>query len=106
MVIAFAEYEDYLQGLKFGFHQLRLQMVLHLVEQRELMLEEVENDIKMCYGGFEDTETYTYKSYCKHMMKNRVWCDIVALKAIAQIILGMKAYQMKQILFCCSMGTM
>ena len=84
-VIGACKYEDYWEGLKFGFHQLRLQMILHLVEQRELLLEEVENDIKMCYGGFEATETYTYKNYCKKMMKNKVWCDIVALKAIASM---------------------
>ena len=60
-------------------------MVLHLVEQREILFEEIKEDIKMCYGGTEDTETYTYKSYCKKMMKNKVWCDIVALKAIASM---------------------
>ena len=64
-VLGACKYEDYFEGLKFGYHQLRLMMVLHLVEEREILFEEIKEDIKMCYGGIEDTETYTYKSYYK-----------------------------------------
>ena len=84
-VLGACEHEDFFQGMKYGFHQLRLQFVLHLVEQRELLFDEIEDDIKMSYGGFEDAETYTYKSYLLEMMKNQVWCDMVCLKAIASM---------------------
>ena len=57
----------------------------HLVQYREVMFDEVKDDIKMQFGGFEDTETYIYKTYLQHMMKDRTWCDLVALKAIASM---------------------
>ena len=79
------EFEDFFEGMKYGFHQLRLQFVLHLVEQRELLFDEIQDDIKMSYGGFEDAETYSYKTYLLEMMKNQVWCDMVCLKAIASM---------------------
>ena len=84
-VLGACEYEDFFQGMKYGFHQLRLQFVLHLVEQRKLLFDEIEDDIKMSYGGFEDAETYSYKSYLLEMMKNQVWCDMICLKAIASM---------------------
>ena len=34
------------KGLKFGYHQLRLMMVLHLVEEREMLFEEIKEDIR------------------------------------------------------------
>ncbi|MCG8625967.1 MAG: hypothetical protein MJE68_28720, partial [Proteobacteria bacterium] len=84
-VLGACEYEDYLEGRKYGHHQLRLQLVNHLVQYREELFDEVVDDIKMCYGGFEDEETYTYKTYLQYMMKNRTWCDIISLKAIASM---------------------
>ena len=77
--------EDYFEGLKYGYHQLRLQFVNHMVQERDILYDELVKDIKMCYGGFEDCETFTYKTYCQKMMQNKVWCDIVALKVIASM---------------------
>ena len=84
-VLGSCEMEDYFEGLKYGYHQLRLQFVNHMVQERDILYDELVKDIKMCYGGFEDCETFTYKTYCQKMMQNKVWCDIVALKVIASM---------------------
>ena len=84
-VIGGCEFEDEKSGKKFGPHQLRLMFVNHLVQYRDTLFDEVKDDIKMQFGGFEDSETYSYKTYLLHMMKDGTWCDLVALKAIASM---------------------
>ena len=84
-VIGSCEFEDEKAGKKFGCHQLRLMFVNHLVQYRDTLFDEVKDDIKMQFGGFEDAETYSYKTYLLHMMKDGTWCDLVALKAIASM---------------------
>ena len=81
--------EDQEESKKFGYHQLRLMAVEHLVMYRELLFDEISEDIRMTYGALEDVEeegsSYSYKSYCEYMMKNGTWCEPVMLKAIASM---------------------
>ena len=74
---------------KFGAHQLRLAVINHIIDQRELLFDEFAEDIKYCYGALEDTESgnggYSFKTYLERMMKNGEWCDTIMIKAIASM---------------------
>ena len=74
---------------KFGAHQLRLAVINHIIDQRELLFDEFAEDIKYCYGAFKDTKSgnggYSFKTYLKRMMKNGEWCDTIMIKAIASM---------------------
>ena len=74
---------------KFGAHQLRLAVINHIIDQQELLFDEFAEDIKYCYGAFEDTESgnggYSFKMYLERMMKNGEWCDTIMIKAIASM---------------------
>ena len=74
---------------KFGAHQLHLAVINHIIDQQELLFDEFAEDIKYCYGAFEDTESgnggYSFKTYLKRMMKNGEWCDTIMIKAIASM---------------------
>ena len=71
-VLGGCEFEDFQEGLRYGYHQLRLQFVYHLVTHREQLFDVISNDIKMSYGGHEDEKRYSYKSYLLDMMNNKV----------------------------------
>ena len=87
------DFVDPSEGKKYGYHQLRLQAVNHMVMQRDLLFDEVKEDIRMTYGALEDVEGelraggggLSYKSYCQYMMGNGVWGDIIILKVIASM---------------------
>ena len=88
-VLESCEFLDESDRKKFGAHQLRLAVINHIIDQRELLFDEFAEDIKYCYGAFEDTESgnggYSFKTYLKRMMKNGEWCDTIMIKAIASM---------------------
>ena len=89
-VLGACNMEDQMEGKKYGFHQLRLQAVEHMVTHRELLFDKLKQDIRMTYGALEDVEEneeggYSYKSYCHYMRKNGTWCDLIVLKVIASM---------------------
>ena len=82
--------EDQMEGKKYGFHQLRFQAVEHMVTHRDLLFEQLSEEIRMTYGALEDVEQnegggYSYKSYCHYMRKNGTWGDLIMLKVIASM---------------------
>ena len=82
----FVEEED---GQKFGPHQLRLAIINHFIDYRELLFDEISEEIRLVHGALEDTDSgnggYSYKSYLEYMMKNKVWCDTIMIKGIASM---------------------
>ena len=68
----FVEEED---GQKFGPHQLRLAIINHFIDYRELLFDEISEEIRLVHGALEDTDSgnggYSYKSYLEYMMKNK-----------------------------------
>ena len=88
-VLESCEFVDEGERKKFGAHQLRLAIINHIIDQRELLFDEIAEDIKYCYGAFEDTESgnggYSFKTYLQRMMKNGEWCDTIMMKAIASM---------------------
>ena len=52
-VLGCCEFEDLQEGLRYGYHQLRLQFVYHLVTHREELFDVIADDIKMSYGDMK-----------------------------------------------------
>ena len=46
-VLGSCDMEDQVEGKKYGFHQLRLQAVDHMVLHRDVLFDELSKDIKM-----------------------------------------------------------
>ena len=89
-VLNCCDMEDQFEGQKYGFHQLRLQAVEHMVTHRDLLFDTLKEEIRMTYGALEDVEAneaggYSYKTYCQYMRQNGTWCDLIMLKVIASM---------------------
>ena len=88
-VLDSCEFIDEEQGKKFGAHQLCLAVINHMINQWDILFDEITDDIRYCYGGFEDQDSgnggYSYKTYLELMMKNGQWCDTVMIKAIVSM---------------------
>ena len=64
--------------------------VEHMVMYKDVLFEELKEDIRMTYGVLEYVEgdaegRYSYKTYCEYIMKNGKWCEPIMLKAIASM---------------------
>ena len=88
-VIDSCKFIDEEEGKKFGAHQLPLAVINHIIDQWDILLDEITDDIRYCYGRFEDEDSgnggSSYKSYLELMMKNGQWCDTIMIKAIASM---------------------
>ena len=89
-MLASCDFEDMREGKKYSHHQLRLQAVNHMVLHRDVLFDELSEDIRMTYGALEDVEEneaggYSYKTYLEYIMKDGVWCEPIILKAIASM---------------------
>ena len=89
-VIGSCDKDNEIEGQKYRHHQLRLQVINHMVMQREMLFDELKEDIQMTYGALEDIEGgqgkgFSYKTYCLHMLKDGIWCDGIIMKAIASM---------------------
>ena len=63
-VLESCEFVDEGERKKFGAHQLRLAIINHIIDQRELLFDEIAEDIKYCYGAFEEMEdTHSKRIY-------------------------------------------
>ena len=89
-MLASCDFEDMREGKKYSYHQLRLQAVDHMVLHRDVLFDELSEDIRMTYGALEDVEEneaggYSYKTYLEYIIKDEVWCEPIILKAIVSM---------------------
>lgn len=65
--------------------------MLHLVQHRELLYEEITDEIRNSYGMVEDQENthspgpFTLREYLHHISEDAEWCDGVVLKLLASM---------------------
>ena len=61
-----------------------------MVVYRDLLFEELKEDIRMTCGALEDVKEneavgYSYMSYSEYIMKSGMWCKPIILKVIASM---------------------
>ena len=88
-VLKYCDFVDEEQGKRYGHHQLRLQVIEHMVTYRGELFKELKEDIRLTYGALEDVDEngqgYSYYSYLKTMCKDMEWCDQIIIKALSSM---------------------
>ena len=88
-VLKCCDFVDEEEGKKYGHHQLRLQVIEHMVTYRGELFKELKEDIRLTYGALEDADEngqgYSYHSYLKTMCRDMEWCDQIIIKAISSM---------------------
>ena len=88
-VLKCCDFVDEEQGKRYGHHQLRPQVIEHMVTYRGELFKELKEDIRLTYGALEDVDEngqgYSYHSYLKTMCQDKEWCDQIIIKAISSM---------------------
>ena len=88
-VLKCCDFIDEEKGKRYGYHQLRLQVIEHMVTYRGELFKDLKEDIRLTYGALEDVaengQGYSYHSYLQTMSRDKEWCDQIVIKAISSM---------------------